>query len=482
MPLPLAAAVLIVVPGGTGWYPDRDSWMREEAVVHGWPMPFLWRTPEGWMNVPWKAKPSLPWTLADSARQFLILPLALDIIVAAAGVATFGALVEWRRRRRRRFVQFSLRELLLFVTIVAVILGWGINQRKKDQERRDRFGSIRSMTASFAPRAPLWLQTLVGDESLTSVGFNELSGILMWNSSSGDDIKYLVDRFPGEVGIMIDTAMSSDDVVSISKLDRLESFIRAAPINGRPTDLTRLLACLDKLHNLRELEIYETIDDAAMSRIAKLSRLESLVLSEAGRLTARGLAELQNLKELKRLSLSGAKLTSDALSRLSDLKRLRQLRLDHSTITEGGLAQLARIDDLEEINLYDTKLAGDGIRPLRALRRLRMLRLLQMKVTKADLEAMFEPIDDNRAPVERLKFLDVSRNGIGRGAIKHLEALKHLEVLYLDSAQIDGEAITALQQLPELRRIRVNSGNPTTRRKNQLDLERALPDCEIIIE
>jgi len=32
MPLGLAVAVLIVLPGGTGWYPNYDSWMAREAV------------------------------------------------------------------------------------------------------------------------------------------------------------------------------------------------------------------------------------------------------------------------------------------------------------------------------------------------------------------------------------------------------------------------------------------------------------------
>src|SRR6266566_7338319 len=96
-PLGLIVAVLLVVPGGIGSYPELDSWGNSPAIVHGWPVAFLWRVRSDWYPSgydPAKVSPTLPWKLTDSIWKFHPLALALDILVAALGIAAFVAIVE----------------------------------------------------------------------------------------------------------------------------------------------------------------------------------------------------------------------------------------------------------------------------------------------------------------------------------------------------------------------------------------------------
>ena len=141
LPLAFAAVALVEVPGGVGRYPERPSWVTvpssadgspsdfQSAIVHGWPLPFLWRTPQGWTGDPEKATPYLPWKLTESVRDFRLFPLLADVGLAGVGLVLFAMLVELAARRRSRAIQFTLRELLVFAALVAIALGSWNHQR-----------------------------------------------------------------------------------------------------------------------------------------------------------------------------------------------------------------------------------------------------------------------------------------------------------------------------------------------------------------
>jgi hypothetical protein len=500
MPLGLAVAVLIDLPGGTGWYPDYDSWMAREAVVHGWPMTFLWRTPQGWRNMPEDAKPNLPWNFADSTRHFLFLPLAIDVVVAAAGLAIFATLVEWRRRRLQRFAQFSLRELLIVITLVAIALGCWNQRYRADQELWRHWSRIKGTSVRPVPQLPLWLRSLNWRgpfRSLAPVGLSDfrvrviggwgprptLFSSIDWETSPQDDIRPFIERFPSEIEISMDHGVSDEDVAALPTFYRLE---RLAVVCSEYPDITRLLACLPKLQYLRRLSLRTsgeaTMGDGGLNVLTKLpSQLKSLSIRNRSRFKEQGLVELGRFKELTELHLCDVELPQDGLTRLANMKQLRQLDLAGSDLAEADLSQLGQIDGLEELNLRGVALADDGADRLRALHELRWLSLAQTKATAAGLKAMLRPSAEDPRPFERLKHLDIQLSAIERGVLKHVETLKNLEELHCDTRQIDDEAIAAFRKLTKLNRLDLEVfGDASPDPQLKLKLQQALPDCEII--
>jgi hypothetical protein len=117
MSIAFGIAVITVVPGEFGKYPDRYSHQQSNnhhaAIVHGWPISFLWRTPFRWLDEPSTSPSAKAWNVTESVRDFSWPALAFDAAFAIVGIAAFTGFVESRRRRRSRFFQFTLRELFV---------------------------------------------------------------------------------------------------------------------------------------------------------------------------------------------------------------------------------------------------------------------------------------------------------------------------------------------------------------------------------
>ena len=57
----------------------------------------------------------------------------LDVLVLVLGIGIVVGLWEFLRRRRRRG-QFSLRTLLIMVTMFCICFGWWTSERRRDEE------------------------------------------------------------------------------------------------------------------------------------------------------------------------------------------------------------------------------------------------------------------------------------------------------------------------------------------------------------
>lgn len=493
LPLALAAAAFVVLPGEIGQYPQRlpfksdydgnpytYGWHFQQAlfwtpkidynaVVHGWPLPFLWRTPKGWTGDVANASRKLPWKLTDSVREFRLLPLAADLAIAAIGVALFAAIVEWRRRKRSRAFQFSLRELLIFTLLAAIALGWWNHWRLTDREVKTRLGGVAAESGvSFVPRLPLWLRTVVGDDALSRLGINGPTGtiVLLWDFAREKDIRYIIERFPRDTLLAIPRDTSGDEVRAIAAIDRLEQIEYTYP---SPEKLSLLIAGLKNHPRLRSLTVAlgaGSMDSALVAQIAALAHLESLAITgDTSRLAETELVELRNCKRLRELELPNVRLTQGALDCIGSLKHLRRLNLSGAQFIKANLAPISRLNDLEELSVESTNFDDDDAQQLRTLPSLRFLDITGAAVTAAGVGQLLEPSESRAA--------------------------RSLEQISLDSGVIDDKLIAALKQLPRLRRLSVNesfesmswNGNGSGSGSSQLilKLRKALPNCEIIL-
>ena len=486
MPLPLAIAVVIVLPGDIGWYPDRLSHARSAAIVHGWPIPYLWRTPLEWNNDPAEVSAAAVWNVTDSVRQLRWMSLAIDVGVAILGLAVFAALVEWRRRRRGRFFQFTLRELLVVTTAAAIIFACWVGRRNAGEELTGHLRRIPQQAWEVEPDFPLWIRNAFGDESLSRLGLlrHGNPGILWWNAASRDDVQFVVERFPDETEVCVFEPVSEPDFSALATIRQLQ---RLSCQRQQGEYLTRFLELLDRLNNLRQLSMGQRdempVEDDALAKIAGLSHLEYLRIGNGSRLTDRGLGELNKLKELKHLSIEKANLTQAALDRLADLKQLQRLDLWGSSVTAADLAVLGHIDHLEELGLGQTNLGDHGLQQLQAARELRYLNMAWTRVTADGIWAMVEPSPDNPNPFSHLEFIDIQVTPFKLSAVSSLASLHHLEEIQVSTSQLDDDGIAALQKLSTLRRIDLSghagSVGPVGGSPIEIRLKNDLPDCQI---
>lgn len=83
------------------------------------------------------------------------------------------------------------------------------------------------------------------------------------------------------------------------------------------------------------------------------------------------------------LNLANTKITDDGLAQLEELKNLRRLHLEKTAIGDAGLAHLKGLSELRYLNLYGTKVTDAGLANLKGLANLEKLYLWQTAVTDA---------------------------------------------------------------------------------------------------
>lgn len=240
----------------------------------------------------------------------------------------------------RRF-RFSLRWLLVFMGLLAVLLGI-VGQRVVDArkqrelifliqeyggenhhemnftseaERTIRFGNL-----EFDPRlpGPLWLRRLVGDEYFVRVEeafFDKQSHRVLDDHAFAELVRKLSSR-----GLR------------------------------RPRGL---VFC--------ELPI----TDASLAELTAFPELTSLHVIDCPGVTDAGLEHIQSLTKLRRLDLRGSAITDHGLKCLAGLSELRELSLQQTAISDRGMQTLVDLRRLEWLGLAGTSVTSGGRQILR---------------------------------------------------------------------------------------------------------------------
>ncbi len=187
----------------------------------------------------------------------------------------------------------------------------------------------------------------IDDEGLTSLArLKSLECLKLWRTNvSGEGFRYLKDLPKlGSVSLGIREGVPP-------RLEALADLPHLTELNLcgddlRPGDYEPL----GRMHNLTHLQILCGLaDDTTAARVAKLKRLDSLILDES-MLSDRGLQSLSKLKTLERLTVSGV-FTDDGIQQLSALPRLRFLELNSDHVTDAGLWKLRKANTA----LYDAR-------------------------------------------------------------------------------------------------------------------------------
>ena len=204
-------------------------------------------------------------------------------------------------KRKRRWLQYSLRTFLLLVAVFSVWLAIQVNKAQKQRAAvaavekvggivvydymREQYAALQAARRDIrdaVPPGPLWLRKLIGDE-----------------------------HFMRPVGLTFYRDATDDDVEQALALD----------------DITELNLSMTK------------VSDDGLRHLAELESLEVLALSYTN-ISDDGLAHLRNVPTLQRLHITNTGITDAGLQHLADLKHLELLHVYRTNVTPQGIAEL----------------------------------------------------------------------------------------------------------------------------------------------
>jgi hypothetical protein len=255
---------------------------------------------------------------------------------------------------------FSLRTLLILVTIAGIGLGLRVNAARRQQraiaEIQKLGGWFRydfefdAKTDKRIPGAKSW----VPDWILKRTGldlFHDVASVNMVYSNDGprrqdnqqvtDAVRHQLAAFPRLRSLLLKESQASDEcLAAVARVRHLESLYcwdaHALTDAG--------VAHLRRLPRLKYIHISDSqLTDDSLRTFGLMPQLEGLSLQE-NYFTDRGLAELRNLKRLKSLwvDLGKSDISDAGLSYLEGLPALEELAVQHSRVTADGVEQLKR--------------------------------------------------------------------------------------------------------------------------------------------
>ena len=247
------------------------------------------------------------------------------------------------RRPRRRWYQFRLLTLLLFVVLVSVGMSWFAVKMHQARRQRNAVEAIEK-SGGFVmydyefkddgtpiidadPPGPAWLRETLGIDFLW-----EVNTVVFKSDAGAEHLGWLAS---------LEYALFCGPEVTDYALERLKgvtSFRRLRLLRTSITDAG--LRHVKGLTNLESLEIYYAgITDDGLKHLEGLASLQTLWLIETG-VTDAGLEHLNGLASLETLDLGSTGVTDAGLEHLKGLGNLRTVRLHGTNVTDEGVKKL----------------------------------------------------------------------------------------------------------------------------------------------
>jgi hypothetical protein len=223
---------------------------------------------------------------------------------------------------KRRWFQYSLRTLLVFVTLCAFACSWlavKLQQARRQWEAVDAIQRLGggvlydwqvdanlNVLPNPQPPGPKWLRSLSGYDFFQSV-----SSVFLPGGVTDKELQH-VKGFNGLQQLWLFGARITD-----AGVEQLKDFNR-----------------------LRELNVAGTpITDAGLQHLAGLNRLQRLSLDHS-QITDAGMQYLTGLSQLTLLNLDSTDVRDAGLEHLMSLSQLRDLCLSSTSVTDAGVKRL----------------------------------------------------------------------------------------------------------------------------------------------
>jgi len=230
-----------------------------------------------------------------------------------------------------------------------------------------------------------------------------------------------------------------DERSAAAELDRLPATY-AADESGR---ITRVVLADEGLQCKQELDL---------RFLSNLSHLEELILINIP-LEPHGMDSIPTLKRLKSLefTFTRRKVPDENMAALGKMRQLRILRFGASGPSDAGMAQLENLRGLEELHLSGLSIDDAFLRHISRLDKLRTLAFDYTNVTDAGLKAI--------AGLVNLEFLELPENSTD-AAFEHLRKLVKLRRL-APVGKITDHGVAYLANMVEMEELDFNNASLT---------------------
>jgi hypothetical protein len=246
------------------------------------------------------------------------------------------------------WLRFSLRTLLMVVTILGIWLGLRVNaSRRQSQAVAELLNMGCDVKYDF--------EATSNGESIVGA----VSPVPKWIiSRTGPDLFHDISYVNLQYG-------DSD----------------GRPVASRCTDLAYALDQVSLLPRPRHLVLTDQGDDEALALVGKLTSLELLAIWGNDTITDAGIQKLTSLHRLRELRIPGGidlKLTDESLSALGTMGRLEVINIDGDRFSDEGLAHLRSLHRLRELRISSfphADFTDEGLKHLESLVNLQELDL-----------------------------------------------------------------------------------------------------------
>jgi hypothetical protein len=113
-----------------------------------------------------------------------------------------------------------------------------------------------------------------------------------------------------------------------------------------------------------------------------------------GRTTAAALKELNELKQLRALSVRASFITDAGVKSLTEFGHLTELLLGYNSVTDAGLKELKKLPQLTRLDLSHNTISDQGLKELKECKRLRHLDLRSNNVTDTAVNELRRALPD----------------------------------------------------------------------------------------
>jgi hypothetical protein len=173
------------------------------------------------------------------------------------------------------------------------------------------------------------------------------------------------------------------------------------------------------------------------------------------------------------VSFDGTNASDADLKPLVSLSHLHRLDLEYTTITDNGLAFIdSHFPSITRLDLQDTQISGAGLKHVAALKHLEILLLGKLEASSQELRSI--------ASLSNLQSLAIRQSKLEDGALKFLPTLtnlKSLDLRYTPLADSIVEPLSEMAHLDELTLIDTGLSPETIERLRAL-----LPQCKVIAD